>query len=136
MEDCLFCKIAKGEIPCHKVWEDEEFLCFLDINSVIEGHVLVIPKKHCENVCDCDDELLGKLNVICKKIGLMLKDKLGATGFNVVNASGKDAQQSVFHLHFHVVARYPEDGIDMWFHGKGELKDRLEEIAKKIRGDN
>ena len=134
-EDCIFCKIAKGEVPCYKIWEDEEFLCFLDIAQVSKGHVLVIPKKHCENVSDCDDEILGKLNVVCKKMGILLKKNLGATGFNIVNASGKDAQQSVFHLHYHVVARYPKDGIDMWFHGKGELKDKLEEIAKKIKGE-
>jgi len=134
-EDCIFCKIVNGELSCYKIWEDEDFLAFLDINPVSRGHVLVIPKRHYENISDCDDETLGKLNVVCKKIGLMLKDKLGATGVNIVNASGKDAQQSVFHLHYHVVARYPEDGMDLWFHGKEKFGNQLEEIAKKICGE-
>ena len=132
MEDCIFCKIVRGEAPCHKVWEDEAFLAFLDLSQISYGHVLVIPKKHCENVCDCDDETLGKINITCKKIGLKLKENLGATGFNVLNASGKDAQQSVFHLHYHVVARYSEDGIDLWFHENEKFGDKLEEIKKKI----
>ena len=132
--DCIFCKILKGEIPCCKIWEDEMFFCFLDVNQVSKGHVLVIPKKHYESVCDCDEKTLERLNVVCKKIGMMLKKNLGATGFNIFNASGKDAQQSVFHLHYHVVARYPEDNLDLWFHGKKDFKESLSDLAERIKG--
>jgi histidine triad (HIT) family protein len=136
VEDCVFCKIAKGEIPCHKIWEDEYFICFLDITQVSKGHILVVPKKHFENVSDCDDKILGKLNVICKNMGLLLKANLGASAFNILNASGKDAQQSVPHLHYHVISRYPEDGLDLWFHGNIDNKYDLKDIAKKLRGEN
>jgi len=132
VEDCVFCKIANGEIPCHKIWENKYFLCFLDINQISKGHILVIPKQHFDNASDCDDKLLGKLNIVCKKMGLKLKEKLGASGFNILNASGKDAQQSVLHLHYHVIARYPEDGLDLWFHGKTDNKYNLEELKKKL----
>lgn len=135
VEDCVFCKIVKGEIPCHKIWEDKDFLCFLDIDQISKGHILVIPKKHFDNVSECEDKTLGKLNIICKKMGLLLKNKLGASGFNILNASGKDAQQSVFHLHYHVIARYPNDKLDLWFHGEVNNKYNLEELKNKIRGE-
>jgi len=134
-KDCVFCKIVQGEIPCYKIWEDKNFICFLDINQVSKGHILVVPKNHFDNVSDCDEQILAKLNVICKKMGLLLKDKLGASSFNILNASGKDAQQSVFHLHYHVVARYPNDELDLWFHGKKDNHYDLRDIAEKIRGE-
>jgi histidine triad (HIT) family protein len=132
MSECIFCKIVAGEVPCYKVWEDEYILAFLDIGQVSEGHTLVIPKNHFENVFDADDEILEKLNIVCKKIAIKLKEKLNVDGVNIVNASGKEAQQSVFHLHFHVVPRNKGDGLDLWFHGKKEKRD-LSETAKKIR---
>jgi len=132
VDNCVFCKIVKGEIPCYKIWENKDFLCFLDINQISRGHILVIPKNHFNNVVDCDDKILGKLNIVCKKMGLKLKDKLGASGFNILNASGKDAQQSVSHLHYHVIARYPEDKLDLWFHGNIDNKYDLEDLKNKL----
>jgi histidine triad (HIT) family protein len=132
VDNCVFCKIVKGEIPCYKIWENKDFLCFLDINQISRGHILVIPKNHFNNVVDCDDKILGKLNIVCKKMGLKLKDKLGASGFNILNASGKDAQQSVSHLHYHVIARYPEDKLDSWFHGNIDNKYDLEDLKNKL----
>jgi len=135
-EECVFCKIVNGELPCHKVWEDEDILVFLSIEPVKSGHALVIPKKHYENIFDVDEEILGKMNVVCKKVGEMLKKNFESEGVNVLNASGEVAQQSVFHIHYHVIPRNKNDGLNLWFHGEinGEKKD-LGEVAKKIKGE-
>jgi len=133
MDDCLFCKIARGDLPSFKLYEDDTFLCFLDINPVAKGHCLVIPKRHCVNLFDFEPESApGYLEVI-QGIAKRVASKLGAADFNVVNASGKAAQQSVGHLHFHIVPRFPGDGIDMWFHGRNkptmdDLKALFEEL--------
>lgn len=131
MSDCIFCKIIAQEIPCHKIYEDEYLLAFLDINPVSYGHTLIIPKKHAENILDVWNDDLTRIITLSQSISLDVVTKLWATGVNIVNASGKDAQQSVEHLHFHVVPRYPNDGIDIWFHGKGESYD-FTEIKNKL----
>ena len=111
---CVFCKIISGEIPCYKIYEDEETLAFLDIADDAFGHTLVIPKKHYENILDIDNRTLSKLMTVVKKISNHYVDNCGFTGVNVMNASGVDAQQSVFHLHFHIFPRKAGDGMDTW----------------------
>ena len=118
MSECLFCKIIAGEIPAHKIYEDEDTIAFLDIFPVAYGHTLVIPKKHSVNILDAEASALQAVMSTIAKLSPKIKETLQATGINIVNASGKDAQQSVDHLHFHIVPRYPSDGIDLWFHGK------------------
>ena len=132
MENCVFCKIVKGEIPCSKIWEDEEFLAFLSIDPVCDGHTIVIPKKHYENVFVCEDEILGKLNIVCKKIGLILRERLGCEGVNILNNSGEAAGQEIFHIHFHVFPRFEGDGHKLWFFDKSDNLKNLNEIANKI----
>ena len=132
MVECSFCKIANNEIPCFQLFEDELVKAFLVINPTSNGHLLVIPKKHFENIFVTPDEVLNRINQVCKKMAILCKDKLGATGVNILNASGKDAQQSVFHLHFHVVPRFENDGLDLWFHGKPKSLDKVREIQQKL----
>lgn len=105
MEDCLFCKIIKGEIPCHKIYEDENVLAFLDINANPVGHTLVIPKSHYVNILDVQESDL--INVICavKKVANHYVDNKNATGFNLQVNNGKSAGQEVAHLHFHILPR-------------------------------
>lgn len=105
MEDCIFCKIIKGEIPSTKVYEDDKVLAFKDINPAAPIHVLVIPKKHIENVLEINEEnkeitsdIFLAINKIAKQLGI---DK---DGFRIINNCGKDAGQEVMHLHFHVLA--------------------------------
>ncbi len=88
MVDCIFCKINAGEIPSYTVYEDELVRAFLDVNPVAKGHVLVIPKEHFENIFETPDEILAHVNIVCKKIALLLKEKLHADGVNVRNCSG------------------------------------------------
>ena len=71
-EECIFCKIINGEIPCEKIWEDDNFIAFFDVNPVVEGHTLVIPKKHFENIFETPDEIAGKINLVCKKVAILL----------------------------------------------------------------
>ena len=105
MSDCIFCKIIKGELPCYKIYEDEYTLAFLDISKDCYGHTLVIPKKHFENVLDCEEEYLKHTISSVKKIAKHYVDNCGFKGVNILNASGVEAQQSVFHLHFHILPR-------------------------------
>lgn len=132
MNDCVFCKIIKGEIPSTGIYEDEAVKVFLNINPASRGHLLVIPKEHFENVLDCPDEILSHIIKISKKIAKLAKEKLGADAINIANNSGKEAGQEVFHLHFHVVPRYKDDGMKLDFINKKDLNDNLEDIKNII----
>lgn len=132
MNDCLFCKIIKGEIPSYKIYEDEKTYAFLDISNDANGHMLVIPKKHCTNILDCDEGYLSASMNTIKKIGTHLVDNCGFSGINVLNASGKDAEQSVFHLHFHILPR--KDGDNMSTFPKLPKNDKsLEELCELLK---
>lgn len=132
MENCLFCKIIKGEIPSYKIYEDDKTYAFLDISNDANGHMLVIPKKHCTNVLDCDEEYLAACMKTIKKIGNHLTQNCGFSGINVLNASGKDAEQSVFHLHFHILPRKENDGMHT-FPTLEQNSECLEEICNKLK---
>ncbi len=111
---CVFCEIVKKKTPAEVVFENDRVLAVVPLERISKGHVLVIPKQHFENVFDVEDSVLRELISVSKKLSEKVVNENGATGVNLLNASGKDAQQSVFHLHFHVVPRYPRDGLDMW----------------------
>ena len=105
MEECLFCKIAKKEIPSNIVYEDEEILAFKDINPVAPVHILIIPKKHIVSIKDMkkeDEILIGKIFTVINKIAE--EQGVSETGYRVVTNSGKDSGQEVMHLHFHLIA--------------------------------
>lgn len=131
-KECIFCKIIRDEIPVKKLYEDDFVIVFLDANPKTKGHLLIIPKQHYENIFDTPDNILERINVVCKKMSELLKEKLGATGVNIVNASGADAQQSIFHLHYHVVPRYKNDGIDLWFHGESKIKENNDIVFERL----
>ena len=131
MNDCIFCKIIKGDIPSYKIYENDKVYAFLDIACDAVGHTLVIPKKHCVNVLDCDKEYLDAVIEAVQLISKHYVDDCGFDGVNVLNASGASAEQSVFHLHFHIVPRKVGDGLHMWpLDGKQEMN--LQEIAKRL----
>lgn len=132
MKDCIFCKIIKGEIPSYKIYEDKWTYSFLDISNDGNGHILVIPKKHCENILDCDIETLSHVTETIKKISNHLVENCGFSGVNILNASGADAQQSVFHLHFHILPRLKDDKINA-FPKLKERKESPEELCEKIK---
>ena len=134
MTDCIFCKIAKGEAPCYKIYEDEYTIAFLDISKDCYGHTLVIPKKHFENVLDCDEEYLSHTINTVKKVSKHYVDNCGFKGVNILNASGVEAQQSVFHLHFHILPRRDKGEYDGFPHLPGtnvDFSEQFEHIKVK-----
>lgn len=107
---CLFCKIVAGEIPAYKVYEDDDVLAFLDISQVTQGHTLVIPKKHVQNIYELTPAITTPLFKVVPKISRALKEAFNPIGLNLINNNDKPLQ-SVFHLHFHLIPRYEEDTL-------------------------
>lgn len=132
MNDCIFCKIAKGEIKSWKVYEDENVFAFLDIHPVNEYHTLVIPKKHYENIFDAPEEELKNVMSVIKKLTNLYSEKLGLKNVQIINSSGSEAQQDVFHIHFHIVPRKSGDGQDVRWTTHPEYTERYDEMLKKI----
>lgn len=131
MDNCVFCKIIKGEIPCYKIYEDDNTLAFLDIANDLYGHTLVIPKKHCVNTLDADVETLKHVIETVQKVSQHYVNNLRFDGVNILNANNESAEQSVFHLHYHIMPRKENDGVHMF--PKFEKKDfNLKEIADKL----
>jgi histidine triad (HIT) family protein len=118
MENCVFCKIINKELPATIIFENAEFIAFSPINQVSKGHTLLIPKKHQVNIFDMDKSLFERLAGVAHNLSKELMESNGAVGINLLNANGKDAQQSVSHFHLHIVPRYKNDGLDLWFRNK------------------
>lgn len=132
MSDCVFCKIVAGEIPSHEVYEDKDYLAFLDISPVNPGHALVIPKAHYADLLSTPDEVLSGFVVVVKKVAAAVVKGLGMEGFNLSVNNGRVAGQVVEHVHFHVIPRLPNDGQQIW-HGKPYAEGEAAEVAEKIR---
>lgn len=132
MEDCIFCKIIAGKEPCYKIYEDEFALAFLDIANDCSGHTLVIPKQHFESVLDCDKFYLEKVMLAVQKVSNYYVEHCGFDGVNIMNASGRGSEQSIFHLHFHILPRKKDDGLRT-FPVLSTNKKSLKQIAKKLK---
>ena len=132
MKDCLFCKIASGEIPCYKIYEDEKVLAFLDIAKDAVGHTLIIPKKHFDNVTHCDKENLDAVFGAAQKIAKHYTENCGFDGAQIINNCGESAGQTVMHFHVHVVPRKTGDGLLVWKLGAPYEMD-LEKIANDLK---
>ena len=132
MNNCLFCKIVAGEIPCYKIYEDDEVLAFLDISNDPEGHTLVIPKKHSENLVDTDSDTFAYTLQIAQEIAQHYVNIGCADGINIYINSGSDAGQEVMHLHIHILPRKQGDGINF---ARPNCKSEadLAEVAEKLR---
>ena len=133
MEECLFCKIVKGELPSSKIYEDEDTLAFLDLFPVNKGHSLVISKEHYENIFDVPAENLSKISSVMKNVADAVKKGVNADGISIAQSNGKDAGQVIPHIHFHVMPRFKDDGLKLWPQGKyeeGEMDKFKEDISK------
>jgi histidine triad (HIT) family protein len=134
---CLFCKIVNAEIPAKVIFEDESTLAFLDIKPINPGHILVIPKEHSESINDTSPENIEKMMRTGKKVAEALKQTahLRCEGINLFLADGKAAGQEVFHLHLHIIPRYPGDGFGLNFpaHYDKIPAGEIEAAANKIR---
>ena len=122
-ENCIFCKIANGEIPSATIYEDDDFRVILDLGPATKGHALILPKEHAA----------GKAFKLAKKITTRLKDVLGCDGYNIVQNNGEVAGQTVFHFHMHLIPRYKNDKSGFgWKPGKLTDEDR-DEILEKLK---
>jgi histidine triad (HIT) family protein len=132
-DDCIFCKIANGDIPSATVYEDEDFRAILDLGPASNGHALILPKEHFADLCELDEAVAAKVLSVASKIGKAMKQGLGCAGFNVVQNNGEAAGQTVMHFHVHVIPRY-ENGPRMveWTPGENTDAER-EEILGKIK---
>ncbi|MCA9487358.1 MAG: HIT domain-containing protein [Nanoarchaeota archaeon] len=113
MSECVFCKIANGEISSKKVFEDDNFFAIKDIHPISEGHALVISKKHFETILDFPISMGPELISTIKEVSLKVMKEVGATGFNIVQNNFPDSGQLVPHLHFHIIPRKKDDGVKL-----------------------
>lgn len=132
-KDCIFCKIAAGEIPSATLYEDEDFRVILDLNPASKGHALILPKEHYRNLYDIGEEILKKAAVLAKKMVKNLTDVLGCQGYNIVQNNEEVAGQTVFHYHMHLIPRYKDDNVGLGWH-MGTLTDEDKaEILEKLK---
>lgn len=133
MSDCIFCKIVKGEMPSEKVYEDDNVIAFMDISPANKGHTLIIPKEHYETILELPQDLMQKVAACSKKVAQGVVESTGAEGFNLLVNNKKIAGQLVDHVHFHIIPRFENDGIDMTFPHKKYGETEIGEYAQKIK---
>ncbi len=131
-KDCIFCQIVSGKIPCHKIYEDEKYLAFLDINPITPGHALVVPKNHSSDMLHCSPEDRKELLETVAKIVPAILKATQTTAFNVGINTGRESGQIVFHTHGHIIPRKVGDGLKTW-EGKTPSQTDLGQLAQKIR---
>ena len=131
--DCIFCKIANGEIPSKTLYEDDSFRVILDISPASKGHAIILPKNHASNIYELSNEDAGKIMIVAKKVATVLKEVLSCDGMNILQNNGETAGQTVFHLHVHLIPRYKNDDVTIhWMAGK-EGNTLEDTIVEKIQ---
>ena len=133
-QNCIFCKIVAGEIPCAKVYETGNVLAFLDIAPVNRGHALVIPKEHHPQLWDLPGGLGDDLLKALQRVGKAVMAATGAAGVNVMMNNHEAAGQIVMHAHFHLIPRFEDDGLRLWPQGGYGSMEEMGELAKAVAG--
>lgn len=128
-ENCIFCKIAGGEIPSSTIYEDDDFRVFLDLGPATRGHALIVPKEHYANLFELDDELCQKAFLLAKRLATKMRDALGCDGFNLVQNNGEAAGQTVFHFHLHLIPRYKDDTAGITWNPGTISQEELQELT-------
>ncbi len=134
MSDCIFCKIANGEIPSATLYEDEKFRVILDLGPASKGHALILPKAHYADIYEIEEDAAASAMVLAKKMASAMTKALGCSGFNIVQNNGTSAGQTVFHFHVHLIPRYDNDQVRLgWTPGKltDEMRDEIITEVKK-----
>ncbi|HIR92084.1 MAG TPA: HIT family protein [Candidatus Egerieimonas intestinavium] len=135
MSDCIFCKIAGGEIPAATLYEDQDFRVILDLGPASRGHALILPKEHYANLYEMPEELLGKAASLAKRMGEAMKKALKCDGLNLVQNNGAAAGQTVFHFHIHLIPRYDNDKVGLgWKPGTLTDQDR-DELVRLVSSE-
>ena len=127
-ENCIFCKIAAGDIPSVTLYEDDDFRVIMDISPASKGHALILPKDHYADLYELDDELAAKVLVLAKKMITKLRDIVGCDGYNVLQNNGEIAGQTVFHYHMHLIPRYENDEVNIGWK-PGTHADEVKELV-------
>lgn len=133
-EDCIFCKIANGEIPSNTLYEDEQFRVILDLGPATKGHALILPKDHYANLYELPDDTAVDAMRLAKKMAAGMTEKLHADGFNLVQNNGEIAGQTVMHFHLHLIPRYEDDGQHILWKPGTATPQELEAIKNQITG--
>jgi histidine triad (HIT) family protein len=133
-DDCIFCKIVAGDLPAHKVQEDEHTIAFMDLNPWTRGHALVIPRRHSRNLYEVPDEDLEHAVLAAKRLALTMRDRLGCDGVNLLNCCEPAAWQTVFHTHIHVIPRYDDDPLQLPVRPREAEEGELAAVASDLRG--
>ena len=136
MNNCIFCEILKNKSPCWKVYEDKSVIAIFDIYPAIEGHILVLPKEHYQDIYDIPEELIAHIGKVCKKLALNLKKTLNVKSVNLIHGSGKSAQQDVFHFHMHIIPRKKDDNFKLHYDHKLEIKPKFDKLLSKIKKED
>ncbi len=130
--DCIFCKIAAGEIPSYTVFENDNFRVILDAAPANNGHCLILPKNHADNLFEMSDDMLAEAHIISKKVAAAVKSAMNADGINIIQNNGAAAGQSVNHYHVHIVPRFTGDNVVLNTSGSGLTPEKFEEIKNAI----
>ncbi len=134
-DDCIFCKLANGQIPANTIYEDEDFRVILDANPASEGHALILPKEHYANIYELDDTVASKVFPLARKLACVMTKTLGCDGFNILQNNGEVAGQTVFHFHMHLIPRYKKapnnQGFLLWKE-RGLSPEEIGTICEKL----
>lgn len=130
-KECIFCKIAGGEIPSSTVYEDEDFRVILDLGPATKGHALILPKNHFANLFEIPEDMDAKAFILAKKIAKKMKDVFGCDGVNIVQNNGVAAGQTVFHFHIHLIPSYEGDHAGVTWKPGTLTDEQREEILQK-----
>ena len=133
-DNCIFCKIANGNIPSKTLYEDERFRVILDLGPATKGHALILPKEHYANLYELPEDTAGEVMKLAKKMMTRMTERLGCEGFNLVQNNGDLAGQTVFHFHMHLIPRYQADGQKIGWQPQEASQEELEEIKNTILG--
>ena len=133
-EDCIFCKIANGEIPSRTLYEDDQFRVILDLGPATKGHALILPKEHAADIFEISEETASGVLVLAKRMAVKMTQKLHCDGMNLVQNNGEAAGQTVPHFHLHMIPRYHNDGQKInWIPGEC-TQEELEAVKREIMG--
>lgn len=133
MSDCIFCKIANGEIPSATLYEDEDFRVILDLGPASKGHALILPKAHAANIYEISDDMAAKAMILAKKMATKMTEALKCDGFNIVQNNGEPAGQTVFHFHMHLIPRYEGDQVGITWKPGTLTYEVKNEILEKLK---
>lgn len=136
MDNCIFCKILRNEIPSSTVYENDKFRAIMDISPIAKGHVILLAKEHTANLLEAGEDLLAAAMPATQKVALAVKKTVGCDGINVLQNNGEVAGQTINHLHFHVIPRHKEDGVKlpppMDTYADGEAAELAKKIAQNL----